>query len=563
MAIRKTLLQIIQNAHLCSDEELNRYIDESKHSGTNIARYLFEQGVITEDKLAKIYAEQLGFPYVDDIGKLNLSPEFVAKYSIKEMRRHGWVPIRLVDEKTVLIGASYPNTLEFDKSINKSFEKLNKQVIILKESDIDDWIDRRAGSLAVDTDRFDEIEGFENITEEAFNITDGEDDAAVVSIVNELFSSAIKSKASDIHIAPDVSGIDVRFRLDGILKRMGVWPAKIHQSLITRIKLMGGMDIAEQRRPQSGRIQLVSNGVDIDIRVSTLPTTYGEKATLRILDKTNSTFDITMLGMLPETEEKFRELITHTSGIILVTGPTGSGKSTSLYAAMSELNREDVCIVTLEDPVEYKVEGIAQVQVNPEAGLDFAAGLREILRQDPDIILIGEIRDSETAHIATQASNTGHLVFATLHTNDAPSSVIRLIEMGVEPFMVSSALIGVMNQRLVRRVCPECKKEYLLGTDEKDMKIRKYMGVGPDEEVKLYKGTGCDHCNNTGYRGRVPIQEFMIIDDDIREALANNATPVELRKLAIQNGMNTLKIDGIKKAKLGITSIDEIRRVVS
>lgn len=562
MAIRRSLFDVLKEMNVCSIKVLMEYNERASSFGRNLGIMLVDDNIISEETLGIAYSKQTGIKFEKDISVLNLSQEFVARYKARDMKRYGYIPVKMLNENTILVGISNPNSIDVENHLREVMGNLRTRYVILKESDITSWLDKRVGNLNIEEDVFQGIDGG---TSEAayYDITDNVDDAAVVKLVNGVLYSAVIKRASDIHIAPHHDELEIRFRLDGILKKVASWPLKVHSAVMTRIKMMGDMDIAEARRPQGGRIQINIDKREVDIRVSTLPTIYGEKATLRILDKAAAGFNIEMLGMLPETEEKFRNTINKTSGIVLVTGPTSSGKSTSLYAAVTELNKEEICIVTLEDPVEYKVKGLVQVQVNPGAGLDFAAGLREVLRQDPDIILIGEIRDGETAGIATQASNTGHLVFATLHTNDAPSSVIRLIEMGVEPFMVSSTLLAAINQRLVRRVCEHCKYEYMLGTDAESMKIRQYMGVGKDEPIKLWKGTGCEYCNNTGYYGRVPIQEMLVVDDHIKEALSNNATPVILRELAIQNGMDTLKDDGIKKALLGWTSIDEIRRVIS
>lgn len=561
MAVRKSLYDILKEMNACSLKTLSEYNEKAKASNKGLDTLLIENEVVKTDVMCQAYSRQSGIP-VKRLNDLPIDSDLVMRTGISNIKKFGFMPIKKLDDKTILMAIYNPNDAVLDEYLSSNYTGVRLKYVIVLRSDIDDWVDRKAGSLTVEDDIFESIGG--TVAERAaYDITNDTEDAAVVKLVNDVFYTAISKRASDIHIAPQEDGIEVRFRLDGMLKRVANWPLHIHSAILTRIKMMADMDIAETRRPQGGRIQLNVGDKEVDIRVSTLPTIYGEKVTMRILDKSASKFDINLLGMLPETEEKFREVISHTSGIVLVTGPTGSGKSTSLYAAMSELNKEETCIITLEDPVEYKVKGLVQVQMNPGAGLDFAAGLREVLRQDPDIVLIGEIRDGETAAIATQASNTGHLVFATLHTNDAPGSVIRLIEMGVEPFMVSSTLLAAMNQRLIRRVCPKCKYEYTLGTTGDDAKVRQYMQVNNDEEIKLYKGRGCDYCNGTGYKGRIPIQEMLVVDESIKEALSNRATPVMLRELAIKNGMVTLKQDGIKKALRGDTSIDEVRRVIS
>lgn len=561
MAVRKSLYDILREMRACSLKDLTEFNEKARASNKGLDTLLVEAGKVKPEVMCEAYSRQSGIP-MRKINDLEIDIDLVMKASLSAIKKYGFLPIKRLDEKTILMAIYNPNDAQLDEYLSSNFGNVRLRFVLTLRTEIDDWIDRKAGSLNVEEEVFDSIGGTVNESA-AYDITDENESAAVVKLVNDIFYTAISKKASDIHIAPQEDTIEVRFRLDGMLKRVANWPLHIHSAILTRIKMMADMDIAETRRPQGGRIQLKVEEKEVDIRVSTLPTIYGEKVTMRILDKSNSNFDIKLLGMLPDVEAKFRDVISHTSGIVLVTGPTGSGKSTSLYAAMSELNKEETCIITLEDPVEYKVKGLVQVQMNPGAGLDFAAGLREVLRQDPDIVLIGEIRDGETAGIATQASNTGHLVFATLHTNDAPGSVIRLIEMGVEPFMVSSTLLAAMNQRLIRRVCPKCGYSYMLGTEGDDAKVRQYMQVDNNEEIKLYKGKGCDFCNGTGYKGRIPIQEMLVVDEAIKEALSNNATPVMLRELAIKNGMVTLKQDGIRKALLGYTSIDEVRRVIS
>lgn len=561
MAVRKSLYDILKEMRACSLKDLSEFNEKARASNKGLDALLVEAGKVKPDVMCEAYSRQSGIP-IRKLNDLDVDAELVMKVGMGTIKRYGFMPIKRLDDKVMLVAIYNPNDAQLDEYLSSNFGGYRLKYVLVLRSEIDDWVDRKAGSLSVEDELFDSIGGTV-VESAAYDITDENESAAVVKIVNDVFYTAISKKASDIHIAPQEDSIEVRFRLDGMLKRVANWPLRIHSAILTRIKMMADMDIAETRRPQGGRIQLKLDEKEVDIRVSTLPTIYGEKVTMRILDKSNSNFDIKLLGMLPDIEEKFRDVISHTSGIVLVTGPTGSGKSTSLYAAMSELNKEETCIITLEDPVEYKVKGLVQVQMNPGAGLDFAAGLREVLRQDPDIVLIGEIRDGETAGIATQASNTGHLVFATLHTNDAPGSVIRLIEMGVEPFMVSSTLLAAMNQRLIRRVCPKCKYEYMLGTEGDDARVRQYMQVGNEDKIKLYKGKGCDFCNGTGYKGRIPIQEMLVVDESIKEALSNNATPVMLRELAIKNGMVTLKQDGIRKALLGYTSIDEVRRVIS
>ncbi|MCX7780948.1 MAG: GspE/PulE family protein, partial [Negativicutes bacterium] len=350
----------------------------------------------------------------------------------------------------------------------------------------------------------------------------------------------------------------VRFRVDGVLREAASFPRYSHAALISRVKIMSEMDIAEKRLPQDGRIKVQEAGRDIDIRVSTLPTILGEKAVLRILDKKAVIMDINGIGFTSVNLSRYRQLFSQSYGMVLVTGPTGSGKTTTLYATLNEVNAPGKNIITVEDPVEYRLDGVNQVQVNYKAGLTFANGLRSILRQDPNIIMVGEIRDAETADIAIRAALTGHLVFSTLHTNDAPGAVTRLLDMGIEPYLVASSVLGVVAQRLVRIICPECKRKYRLAANSP---ARIFMGVGLTEEVTLYEGAGCPHCSHTGYRGRMAIHEVMPMSSLLRDAVNRRASSDETAKIAMREGMRTMRQDGIQKALEGLTTIEEVMRV--
>jgi len=375
--------------------------------------------------------------------------------------------------------------------------------------------------------------------------------------MNQIMTEAITSNASDIHMEPQKRYLRIRYRIDGVLRDTMNLPKNIQPGVISRVKIMANLDIAERRRPQDGRINLKFRGREIDLRVSVLPGIFGEKVVLRILDKERSLIPLEQLGFSEESLEVFRTLINQPYGMILITGPTGSGKSTTLYAILRILNSPDVNILTVEDPVEYQLDGITQVQVNPKINLTFANALRSFLRQDPDIILVGEIRDKETAQIAMEAALTGHLVFSTLHTNDSFSAPTRLIDMGIEPYLIASSVIGVTAQRLVRKICADCKEEYkpsefLL----KQVGIENYDGV-------FYRGKGCIACNNSGYKGRIAVQEILKIDDSIREMVLNRNPSTNIKEHAIKNGSISLLQDAIDKAKKGITTIDEVIRVIS
>jgi general secretion pathway protein E len=380
------------------------------------------------------------------------------------------------------------------------------------------------------------------------------EEAPIIRLINALLQQAVKEKASDIHIEPYEKEIDVRFRVDGILHKVLSPPKIIQDALISRVKVMANLDIAEKRLPQDGRIRILIGGRDIDIRVSIVPTTYGERAVLRLLDRRQGLMGLHDLGLSEPYEEGFRHLLNRTNGIILVTGPTGSGKTTTLYAALNNLNRIEKNIITVEDPVEYQLTGVGQIQVNPRIGLTFASGLRSILRQDPDVIMVGEIRDLETAEIAIQASLTGHLVLSTLHTNDAASTLARLLDMGVEPYLVASSLTGVLAQRLVRVICPYCRIGYRPTAAE--------IAYLDGEIEHLYRGSGCERCRNSGYLGRTGIFELLIIDADVRGMIVSRTDSKTIREYAISRGMQTLFMDGISKVKQGITTLEEILRVI-
>ncbi len=390
------------------------------------------------------------------------------------------------------------------------------------------------------------------------------EDAPIIKLLNALFQQAAKEKASDIHIEPYEKELEVRIRVDGVLRKVLSPPKLIQDALLSRIKIMSNLDIAEKRLPQDGRIRLLIGGKDIDIRVSIIPTTYGERAVLRLLDRKQGLIRLNQLGMEERDEKGFEELLHLTNGIILVTGPTGSGKTTTLYAALNSIYSEEKNIITIEDPVEYQINGIGQIQVNSKIGLTFSNGLRSILRHDPDVIMVGEIRDFETSEIAIQASLTGHLVLSTLHTNDAASAVTRLIDMGIEPFLIASSLSGVLAQRLLRKICESCKEEYT----PSDLEISYFSPLQEDNSTmrngipkKLYRGSGCEKCGGTGYRGRTGIFELLLVNTDMISFINKSTDSQTIKRIAIEKGMKTIRIDGLHKVNRGITTMEEVLRV--
>jgi general secretion pathway protein E len=401
--------------------------------------------------------------------------------------------------------------------------------------------------------------GFEFVREDEEDVGHLKDlasEAPIIRLVNLLITRAVESRASDIHIEPFEDELKVRYRIDGVLHEAESTPKKLQAAIISRIKIMAKLNIAERRLPQDGRIKLKVGEKEVDLRVSTIPILHGESMVMRILHKEGIVIDLDLLGFPPEMLSQFNQLISKSNGIVLVTGPTGSGKTTTLYGALHKINSPEKKIITVEDPVEYQLKGINQIQVKPQIGLDFTNTLRHIVRQDPDIIMIGEIRDLDTAEIAIQSALTGHVVFSTLHTNDAPSAITRLLDMGVENFLLSSTVRGVLAQRLVRLICPSCKEADPSTADREEL-VK--LGIGVD--IPLYRGAGCEHCSHTGYFGRAGIFELLIIDDDIRKLALKNADSNQIRAMAREHGMKTLLEDGVEKIKAGITTLSEVFRV--
>lgn len=460
----------------------------------------------------------------------------------------------VVDEKGMLA------LTEVSKSLGvkpKAF-KTSKGVIL-------DAINRFYGQMGsaeevMDTITGEDLSSVATVFEAPKDLLELTEEAPIIRLINALLLQAVKERASDIHIEPYEREIDVRLRIDGVLQRVLTPPKIIQDALISRIKIMSNLDIAEKRLPQDGRIRLLLGGRDIDIRVSVIPTSHGERAVLRLLDRKQGLLGLWEVGFTKDDEKKLTEYLKRPDGIILVTGPTGSGKTTTLYAALNRIHTEEKNIITVEDPIEYQLKGIGQMQVTPKIGLSFATGLRSILRQDPDVIMVGEIRDLETAEIAMQASLTGHLVLSTLHTNDAPSALVRLIDMGIEPFLVASSLTIILAQRLVRTICPHCKKSYQPSDVEKSY-IENSLRDALDKSLILYRGDGCEKCNGKGYWGRTGIFELLAIDNEIRPLITEKIDAQGIKTVAVSRGMKTLRQDGIEKVINGITTLEEVFRV--
>lgn len=512
--------------------------------------------LMSEEKLIEMYQMIYGYEaeYEPEQPDISLARQF-KKY---ELLKYEFFPV-YDGEKIKLYNAQpadllYAEDLVRDKTGYKSgfFYVLTTVSAVTKM--IETAFKDEGGT--VDASEFDI--GDETLTNNTIYDVAETDSSIVVNWVNRVFREAVENKISDIHFEPQEDGFYIRYRSDGSLKIEHKLPMNTARQIINRIKTMSNLDVNTSKTIQDGNCRLDLFGKFIDLRVSIIPAVNGENLVVRILDQNKMTFDVSMLGFSKGNEEKFLKIIQRPKGIILLTGPTGSGKSTSLYAALSALNTPDKCIITFEDPVEYRMPGIVQVQMNPPMGVTFPQALKSGLRQDIEVALVGEIRDMETASIAFDAANTGHMVFSTLHTNSAASSILRLVKMGVEPYMISSTLIAVINQRLAKRICPYCKEEYFL---DKDSPYRKVLKCG-DKEVKLYRGRGCKKCNGDGYKGRVAIQEFLIINDELGELLDRGGTTLEIEHAAIKNGMKKIHQDGIDKALAGITTLDEIHRTV-
>jgi len=525
-----------------------------------LGQVLIELGYCKEKDIAQAMAEKTGYEYFSinnmeiDMSCMNLvTPEIAAKYKL--------IPICMRDGK-LLVAMQNPNDIIAIDDI-QILTGLEVEPIVVPDGELLSVIEKYTNL----TQNLQQIpyEGNDNVEQiELGTIKDDEiiNETPAVILINQILNQAVRAHASDIHIEPMERTTRVRFRIDGVLHEIMQQPLNIHPALVSRIKVMANMDIAERRIPQDGRISLRIEDKSIDIRVASLPSIYGEKLTMRILNRNSQIMSFKQLGFLDDYLEQYNKTIRLPYGFILITGPTGSGKSTTLYASLDVINTLDKNIITLEDPVEIRVPGLNQIQMNRKAGMTFSSGLRSILRNDPDVIMVGEIRDYETAKIAVEAALTGHLVFSTLHTNDSAGAVTRLGEMGVEPFLTASSLAGVIAQRLMRVLCPECRKAYTLSRNE-ILDIVPDFPMDPGEEyVTLYKPKGCISCNNTGYKGRIGVFEFLRVTENMQRLILHKASTNDIRELAIQEGMHTLRQDGLLKVKKGISSIEELLRVV-
>ena len=559
---RSSIGEILTDTCGLSEESLNIALKTREEKGGRLGEILLRQKTVSEYDILKARSIQFDIPFLPTLPAEDLKTEFTEKIPIQFLKKYKMVPVITSEDAFIAVNDPF------------LFQPLDDIQIILGSSGMKVALAPLSSILSVINIAYDMsrdsaeqvIEGMHeedtdliiSEIEETGDLLEDTSDAPVIKLVNLMLSQAVKENASDIHIESTRNRVKIRYRVDGILYDKFSAPKHTQATLISRIKIMARMNIAEKRLPQDGRIEIRIADKNIDIRVSTIPTAFGERLVLRLLDKSNILLQISDLGMPEEMLKEFNKLIRLAHGNILVTGPTGSGKTTTLYAALTTINKPDINIITIEDPIEYQIEGISQIQVNSKIDLTFARGLRSIVRQDPDVILVGEIRDLETAEIAIQSALTGHLVFSTLHTNDAASAITRLIDMGIESFLVTSSVVAILAQRLVRVICSNCKEEYV----PKEESLRN-IGIAPEMLAgkKLYRGRGCPTCLNTGYHGRLGIFELMFLDDTIQSLILKSSDSNVIKHKAIEHGMITLRQDGAQKVMNGITTIEEIFRV--
>ncbi|MDO8603775.1 MAG: type II secretion system ATPase GspE [Candidatus Omnitrophota bacterium] len=542
--------EVVKNIGLLDDQKIQKALNEQLDTKERLTKILVRFGYIASENAGGALISQLGiFPVAIKIEDVDLNAINIIHPQIAVS--HRIIPFK-VQAKTVFLATDDPlNFLSsgfFEKITN-----LNVDMALSSQADVDKalsefYLSKHSEKAPVDLSK---------LAEEIKDVK-GDDDAPVIKLVNMLIEEALKRRASDIHVEPLENKFRIRYRIDGVLHEIQGPPKRLQGSIISRLKIMAGMDIAEKRLPQDGRIKLRLENKELDLRVSTLPAIHGESVVMRILDKSGFMVGLEDMGLLPENKKDFERLINLPNGMILVTGPTGSGKTTTLYATLSHINQKERKVITIEDPVEYQLDGINQVQVKPQINLTFASGLRSMLRQAPDIIMVGEIRDLETAEIAVQSALTGHLIFSTLHTNDAAGAVTRLVDMGIKPYLVASTVQCVMAQRLVRTVCPSCREAHK--PSEEEIAV---LSLDPSQsaDLELYKGKGCPVCSNTGFKGRMGIYELLVLNDKLRELILENVPSTVLCKRAVEFGMRTLKEDGVEKVKRGYTTIEEVLRV--
>ena len=567
-SMNKDIGELLIDGGFITERQLQKAKDKVSSSNEPIQKILVSMGFVSEKDITEVIGQQMGVDFVD-LDNMELDADMARSIPEHLAQRYKVIPVGQKGNRLTLAMVDPLNVIAIDDI--RLITGFDIEPVIATEESIERTINRQFGvtDLAevqetvkdISATDFGPVEVEEEVEEEIAldKLKEMVDEAPIVRVVNLIISQAISDGASDIHIEPEAKQVRVRYRVDGVLHDVMSPPKHIQAPMISRIKIMANLDIAERRVPQDGKIHLKHDNREFDLRVSTVPTINGEKVVMRILDKSSVLLGLNKLGFYRDTQDVFEKIVEKPYGMILVTGPTGSGKSTTLYSCLNKLNTEFVNIMTVEDPAEYQLVGINQVQINEKAGLTFASALRSFLRQDPDIIMVGEIRDTETAKIAVEAALTGHLVLSTLHTNDSAGAVTRLTEMGVEPFLCASSVIGVLAQRLARKICPNCKESYT-----PPMESIKQFGLAAftDADINFYRGRGCDHCKQTGYRGRTGIFEILQMSDRIRGMVLQMCSTAEIKQTAIEEGMKTMQEDGLRKVLDGHTTIEECLRVV-
>ena len=553
LAPRKSLGTLLVEMNLISAEALDSALSAGETSDTKLGDTLVEQGLITREDLAMVVSLQTGVPFID-LKRHKIDPRAIENIPEAMARRYDAIPLEVVDNSLIVVMEDPENIQALQDMAAQSRKRIEPAIGVLddikKSIDLNyrasGEIERQVSQISV-LDTSDDRLSAELVAQ-----------APVVRAVDLLITQAVKDRASDIHIEPQEERLRIRYRIDGVLHEMMSLPMSVHPALVSRLKILADMNIAERRRPQDGQFDVTIGDRDVDMRVATIDTVWGEKMEIRILDRSMAVYSLDQLGLAEHSLTKFRQMLKTPYGMILVSGPTGSGKTTTLYTALNSMEHDEQSIVTIEDPVEYRFEDITSIQVNNKAGITFAASLRTVLRLDPDIIMVGEIRDTETAQVAVQAALTGHLMLSSIHANDAVGVLYRLIDLGIEPFLISSALIGVMAQRMLRRVCPHCR----VLTAPTEEEALAYSQVMEEELTEYYQGKGCNLCANTGYLGRTGVHELMIITDEVRRGLLRGDSASDIKAQALSDGMLPMRKDGMMKVKLSITTPQEVLRNV-
>lgn len=547
---------LVQNG-VITEEDLQRGLERQKGSGRKLGETLVDEGITTEENIARALSNQFHYDMVD-LQNIEIAQEVLELVPANVLKKHRAIPFEYSPDNMNVLRVAMADPLDIGAMDDINIiTNLQVEPVVATTGSVMLAIDRYYGQAEVNSALEEYTREKESqMIEQEDMYSEDINNSPIVQLVKGMIDQAVRQRASDIHIEPMEKQVRIRYRIDGALYEKAVYSIRLLPAIVARIKIIGGMDISEKRKPQDGRITQVVDRKEFDIRVSILPTVYGEKIVMRLTSKNALTREKSQLGLKPDELKKFDHILQHPHGILLVTGPTGSGKSTTLYTALSELNKEDVNIITVEDPVEANIDGINQVQTNNKANLTFATALRSILRQDPDIIMIGEIRDQETASIAVQASITGHLVVSTLHTNSAASTITRLADMGIEPYLIADATIGVIAQRLVRRLCPECKRQKKADAEELEM-----LQLGPNEDVTIYEPCGCSRCEGTGFKGRIGVYEIMEVTQPLKTIISKGGTAEDIKNKALEEGMSTLRMSATKYVLEGITSVQEMMRV--